>query len=70
MINPIIAAIISFFLPGIGEAIQGEQQKGGMMFLIAVIIWCLIALFGNFIYGIAFIYSLYAAYDTYRASGK
>lgn len=70
MINPLIAAIISFFLPGIGEVIQGKQQRGGMMFLIAIIIWCLIVLFGNYIYGIAFIYSLYAAYDTYRISGN
>lgn len=65
MIDKIIATIISFFFPGIGEIIQGEQQKGKMMFLIAVIIWCLIVIFGPYIWILEIIYSLYAAYDTY-----
>lgn len=69
MINSWIATIISFFLPGIGEVIQGEQQKGSMMFLIAIIIWCLVLIIGPYMWGLAFIYSLYAAYDTYHLTG-
>lgn len=28
MVSPIVAAIISLFLPGIGQVVQGETQKG------------------------------------------
>lgn len=27
MVSPIVAAIISFFLPGIGQIVQGETKK-------------------------------------------
>lgn len=28
MVSPIVAAIISFFFPGIGQVVQGETKKG------------------------------------------
>ena len=39
--HPIIPAIISFLLPGIGQIIQGETKKGIILFIIAIIIACL-----------------------------
>ena len=70
MVNSILAAIISFILPGIGEIIQGQSYKGGVMFLIFIILLVLSYVMGNF-YGpyfaaITFIYAIIAAYDTYK----
>ena len=38
MVSPIVAAIISFFFPGIGQVVQGETQKGIIMFVAAIVI--------------------------------
>lgn len=38
MVSPIVAAIISLFLPGIGQVVQGETQKGIIMFVIALVL--------------------------------
>lgn len=37
MVSPIVAAIISFFFPGIGQVVQGETKKG-IFFLIFTLI--------------------------------
>lgn len=66
MSNNILATIISFFLPGIGEMIEGQTYKGGVMFLIAIILWICAYMVTNYFIGVSFIYSLYAAYDTYK----
>ena len=68
MVNPIIAAIISFFLPGIGQIIQGaDVKKGIIMFIIAIVLSYLLMNFlgslGNIIY---LLYAIYAAYDAYK----
>ena len=64
----IIAAIISFFLPGIGQIIQGaDVKKGIIMFIIAIVLSYLLMNFlgslGNIIY---LLYAIYAAYDAYK----
>ncbi|MCQ2971210.1 hypothetical protein SAMN05216439_0145 [Methanobrevibacter gottschalkii] len=68
MVNPIIAAIISFFLPGIGQIIQGaDVKKGIIMFVIAIILgWLLVNFLGSLGNIIYCIYALYAAYDAYK----
>lgn len=68
MVNPIIAAIISFFLPGIGQIIQGaDVKKGIIMFVIAIILgWLLVTFLGSLGNIIYCIYALYAAYDAYK----
>lgn len=38
MVSPIVAAIISFFFPGIGQVVQGETKKGIIMFVAAIVI--------------------------------
>lgn len=65
--NPIIAAILSFIIPGLGQAIQGDVKRGLIFFVIYVVL----ALIVNFlipVFGIIFttIYRIYAAYDTYK----
>nr|WP_302807553.1 hypothetical protein [Methanobrevibacter smithii] len=67
MVSPIVAAIISLFLPGIGQVVQGETQKGIIMFVVAIVISIILAYalgtIGNIIY---LIYAVYAAYDAYN----
>lgn len=66
MVSPIIAAIISLFFPGIGQIIQGETQKGIIMFVIAIVL----GLLSTYVFGligiVSFIYAIYAAYDAYK----
>lgn len=66
--HPLLAAILSFIIPGLGQAIEGDVQKGIIYFVIFVII----TIFGMFIFRswvitiIRLIYRLYAAYDAYQ----
>ena len=70
MANPIIAAILSFIVPGLGQALSGEISKGIMYFIIAI----LLGIFVGFIVKnwlasiINFLYSLYVAYNAYQIS--
>ena len=41
MANPIIAAIASFIIPGLGQIYAGDVKRG-IMFLIVAIIFCII----------------------------
>lgn len=65
--DAIVNAILSFFIPGLGQAINGYKKKGIIMFIIALILAGIIyfykvGLIGNVI---SIIYGLYAAYDAY-----
>lgn len=75
MVSPIVAAIISFFFPGIGQVVQGETKKGIIMFVAAIVISIILTYalgtIGNIIYLtigniIYLIYAVYAAYDAYN----
>lgn len=61
MVSPIVAAIISFFFPGIGQVVQGETKKGIIMFVAAIVISIILTYalgtIGNIIY---LIYAVYA----------
>jgi len=35
----VIAALASFFIPGLGQLIQGRMIKAGIMFVLAGVIW-------------------------------
>ena len=61
--------IFSFFIPGLGQAIEGYKLRGAIFFIIAVIIS--VALFHFNIdqtiqHIVHIIYGLVAAYDAYR----
>ena len=67
--NAILAAILSFIIPGLGQAISGEIVKGIVFFIIAVILAVIVGwIFPHnmILYIIDLIYSLYAAYDAYK----
>ena len=38
MANAILAAILSFLIPGLGQAYAGDLKKGAIFFIIAVIL--------------------------------
>ena len=70
MANPIVAAIASFFIPGIGQIYAGDIKRG-IMFLIVAIIFYAIGHFTTGIYHtvsvvVDLIYGLFVAYDAYK----
>lgn len=74
MVNKYLATIISFFLPGIGELIQGgETKKNIIIFIIYLILGAIMfSTKGSIVYSILaiiiLIYCIYFAYDTYKMS--
>lgn len=71
MANAILAAILSFFIPGLGQAYAGDIKKGIIFFVIAIVLGFILGYIfgmGTITYIIALIYDLYAAYDAYKMS--
>jgi TM2 domain-containing membrane protein YozV len=73
MANPILALIISFFLPGIGTVYAGDIIKGIVIFIVAVILGALATLFllgivAYILYVIVWLYGMYDAYTTASAT--
>ena len=69
MANGILAAILSFIIPGLGQAYAGDIKKGIIFFVIAVVLGLIVSFVLNgatWAYIIDFIYSIYAAYDAYQ----
>ena len=66
--NAIVAAILSFLIPGLGQAISGEVMKGIIFFIIALVIGAIATfIFKHWVvYIIDLLYALYAAYDAYQ----
>ncbi len=38
----VIAALASFFIPGLGQLIQGRVIKAAMMFVLAALLWVIL----------------------------
>ncbi len=73
MANPIVAAVASFIIPGIGQIYVGETQKGIIFLVIAIILFALGYLITDLTVAIvlsiiSLIYRLYAAYDAYQTA--
>lgn len=72
MVNAIIAAILSFLIPGLGQGVAGNLKKGILFFIITLIIGTI----GTFVfkhwlvYMIDILYALFAAYDAYQMANK
>ncbi len=59
--NPVIAAILSFFIPGLGQVYNGGGYLKGLMYLVATLIGYLLLI----IPGLAiWLYGIYNAYST------
>lgn len=68
MVNPIIAAICSFVIPGLGQALAGDIKKGIILLVIALIMVAIATLiFRHWLVTlIELAIMLYAAYDAYQ----
>ncbi|WP_459538427.1 hypothetical protein [Methanobrevibacter sp.] len=61
--------IFSFFIPGLGQAIEGYKLRGVILFVVGVIIALIFIYFHlnqTIHYIIQIVYGLIAAYDAYR----
>jgi len=68
MANPILAAILSFFIPGLGQMYAGDMKRG-LIFLVVWIVLMIVAFFTAFLTSIiTLIFDIYAAYDAYKIS--
>ena len=65
MANAILAAILSFLFPGIGQIYAGEMQKGIIFFVIFLILVALTYTVSFYVSIIELIFAIYAAYDAY-----
>jgi hypothetical protein len=71
MANPIVALIISFFLPGIGSVYAGKTMPGLLIFVVAVILAILYSMVFYWLiilYIIVWLYGMYDAYTTAKAT--
>ncbi|MBE6502447.1 MAG: hypothetical protein E7Z79_08420 [Methanobrevibacter thaueri] len=66
MANEILAAILSFFIPGLGQAYAGDIKKGVIFFVIAVVIAIISFLTAFLLSFLSLIFAIYAAYDAYK----
>lgn len=64
MVSPIIDAIASFFIPGLGQYLGGQGGKKAIIFFVIAIILSIIFTMVGFPY-ITLIFAIYAAYDAY-----
>ena len=67
MANCILAAILSFFIPGLGQAYAGNIKKGIFFFAVSILVFITIGLvFQEWVYYVVdVLVSIYIAYDAY-----
>lgn len=66
MASAILAAILSLILPGLGQLYGGQGFTKGIFFIIiALIFYGISAGVFSFIWLLALIFNIYAAYDAY-----
>lgn len=67
--DAIINGILSFFIPGLGQAIEGYKARGIILFVISLIIAAIfyfLHIGGYLKYVVSIVYGLIVAYDAYR----
>lgn len=64
-------AILSFFIPGLGQLIKGEVLKGILFFVLSVVAWALVYVLVGFVLGpLVWLYQIYDAYTSPDAQTK
>lgn len=69
MANAILGAVLSFLIPGLGQAYAGDIKKGVIFFAIAIVLGILVTYvinLGNIGMIISLAYGVYTAYDAYK----
>ena len=70
MASPILALILSFFIPGLGQFYTGQFLKALVLFILAVIFGFLSTmLIGIPFYLVVWVYSMYDAYKSAQEQG-
>ena len=66
--NSVKNGIFSFIIPGLGQYLNGDKQKGLGLFGAAILLHIFIWFFMNNAFGslIQTVYHLYAGYDAYK----
>jgi TM2 domain-containing membrane protein YozV len=63
MASPLIALVLSFFVPGLGQFYTGQLLKAVLLFILAILFAALsLSLIGIPFYLIIWLYSMYDAY--------
>lgn len=71
MANKYLAAVLSFIIPGLGQAYAGNVKKGIIYFLVASVAWGIVGsvfvdnVLNSFYFIINILIDIYAAYDAY-----
>ena len=69
--NPLIAAILSFLFPGLGQFYNGQNRKGISFVIVAIIsVFLFIILIGGLIYILIWLWSLLDAYQSAEAINR
>ena len=65
--NALVNGVLSFIIPGLGQAMNGYKKKGIIMFIILILMNIFIYFLANNQFGhfVSLAYSAYAAYDAY-----
>ncbi|WP_405266860.1 hypothetical protein [Methanobrevibacter sp.] len=68
MVHPLIPAVLSFIIPGLGQAVAGDIKKGIIFFVIAIVIAIIASLIFKdwLVYILNLLYAIYAAYDAHE----
>lgn len=62
--SPVLAAVLSFFIPGVGQIYDGLVKRGILFIILGIIFVILYAIvIGAFLYLILWIYGMYDAYN-------
>lgn len=68
MASPLVAVILSFFIPGLGQFYTGQLIKAVILFALACIFgYLVIILIGIPFYLIVWLYSMFDAYNVAKA---
>lgn len=68
MVNPMLAVVISFFLPGIGSVYAGKTMMGIVIFVVALILFASVYFLGAIAYVLYIIVWIYGMYDAYTTA--
>lgn len=70
MASPLLALVLSFFIPGLGQFYTGQLVKAVALFVLAVVFGALSGfLIGIPLYVIVWVYSMYDAYVAAKEMG-
>jgi len=68
MVNPMLAVVLSFFLPGIGSVYAGKTIMGIVIFIVAVLLFASVYFLGAIAYILYIIVWIYGMYDAYTTA--